>query len=175
MSGGSRNKCGHQTAYPRKCREIVVIFRSLHMSDRADDLANKAQPVGQDGLWTRDREQVIKVAMILAIARHPAVPEIEDADLDFAEAMVMHSCKYMEHFASGEIADTQNERDIRTVSKAMRGSGWMTKTGLACGLKSLTRRMRTDLIKDLIEQQKIETRQVETGGRPSTQFKWMNN
>jgi hypothetical protein len=110
-----------------------------------------------------------------AIARNPAVPEIEDADLDFAEAMVMHSCKYMEHFASGEIADTQNERDIRTVAKAMRGSGWMTKTKLARGLKRLTRRVRTDLIKDLMEQQKIETRQVETGGRPSTQFKWMNN
>jgi hypothetical protein len=75
----------------------------------------------------------------------------------------------------GEILDTQNERDIRTVSKAMRGSGWMTKTKLARGLKSLNRRVRTDLIKDLMEQQKIETRQVETGGRPSTQFKWMNN
>jgi hypothetical protein len=50
-----------------------------------------------------------------------------------------------------------------------------TKTKLACGLKSLSRRVRTDLIKDLMEQQKIETRQVETGGRPSTQFKWMNN
>ena len=145
------------------------------MSDRADDLADKAQPVGQDGLWTRYREQVIKLAMILAIARNPAVPEIKDADLDFAEAMVMHSCRYMEHFADSEIADTQNERDIRTVAKAMRGSGWMTKTGLACGLKSLSRRVRTDLIKDLMEQQKIETRQVETGGRPSTQFKWMNN
>jgi len=103
------------------------------------------------------------------------VPEIEDADLDFAEAMVMHSCKYMEQFAEGDIADTQNERGIRTVSKAMQGGGWMTKTKLACGLKSLTRRVRTDLIKDLMEQQKIETRQVETGGRPSTQFKWMNN
>jgi hypothetical protein len=75
----------------------------------------------------------------------------------------------------GEIADTQNERDIRTVSKAMQGSGWMTKTKLACGLKRLDRRVRTDLIKDLMEQQKIETSQVETGGRPSTQFKWMNN
>ena len=104
----------------------------------------------------------------------PAVAEIEDADLDFAEAMVMHSCKYMEQFAEGEIADTQNERDIRTVSKAMRGGGWMTKTGLARGLKSLNRRVRTDLIKDLMEQQRIETRQVETGGRPSTQYKWMD-
>ena len=112
--------------------------------------------------------------MILAIARNPAVPEIKDADLDFAEAMVMHSCRYMEHFADSEIADTQNERDIRTVAKAMRGGGWMTKTGLACGLKSLTRRVRTDLIKDLIEQQRIQTRQVETGGRPSTQYNWMD-
>ena len=145
------------------------------MSDKADDLADKAQPVGQDGLWTRYREQVIKLAMILAIARNPAVPEIEDTDLDFAEAMVMHSCRYMEQFAEGEIADTQNERDIRTVSKVMRDDGgWMTTTGLARGLKSLNRRVRTDLIKDLMEQQRIETRQVETGGRPSTQYKWMD-
>ena len=137
-------------------------------------LANSAKP-GQDGIWTRYREQMIKIAMILAIARDPIAPEMVDADLDFAEAMVMHSCRYMEYFADSEIADTQNERDIRTASKAMRGSGWMTKTKLARGLKSLSRRVRTDLIKDLIEQQKIETRQVETGGRPSTQFKWMSN
>ena len=110
--------------------------------------------------------------MILAIARNPVVPEIEDADLDFAEAMVMHSCKYMEQFAEGEIADSQNERDFRTVSKAMRGQGWMSKTKLACGLKSLNRRVRTDLVKDLMEQKKIITRQLETKGRPSTQFKW---
>jgi hypothetical protein len=57
----------------------------------------------------------------------------------------------------------------------MRGSGWKTKTGLACGLKRLDRRVRTDLIKDLMEQQRIKTRQVEPGGRPSTQYKWMNN
>ena len=41
---------------PIMVRWSGVLERLWDMSDKADDLADKAQPVGQDGLWTRHRQ-----------------------------------------------------------------------------------------------------------------------
>jgi hypothetical protein len=126
--------------------------RLWDMSDRADDLADKAEAVGQDGLWTRYREQVIKLAMLSAIARKPAVPEIEDADLDFADALVMHSCKYMEQFATSEIADSQFERDINDVLDFLRKAGGdgVSKKAMARGLRRLDSKRREQVLAHLV-------------------------
>jgi len=152
---------------PINVRWDGVLGRIYDIQDEADVMRKTASAFGNSGLWTRYREQVIKLAMILAIARNPVVPEIEDADLDFAEAMVMHSCKYMEQFAEGEIADNDAERDRNKYKNFLREAGdWVRLSELTKNLKVGGGRGKIAL-KDLLEEEVIEmeVRDVETKKR----------
>jgi hypothetical protein len=152
---------------PINVRWDGVLGRLYDIQDKADVIRNTASAFGNSGIWTRYREQVIKLAMILAIARNPVVPEIENADLDFAEAMVMHSCKYMEQFAEGEIADNDAERDRNKYKNFLREAGdWVRLSELTKNLKVGGGRGKIAL-KDLLEEEVIEmeVRDVETKKR----------
>src|SRR3546814_12194884 len=73
--------------------------------------------------------QVIKLAMIAAIARNPVVPIIERGDVDFAEAIVRHSCEYVAGLARDHIADNKTEPEVTKVLAGLRAQGDRQRVG----------------------------------------------
>src|SRR3546814_14473712 len=101
------------------------------MGHKEDQLAQAAAADGARGVLTRYLEQVIKVAMICAIARNPVVPIIEDGDLDFGEALVKWSCDFVCRLARENISDSRTEREVNDVLDVLRKHGGWVKIGRA--------------------------------------------
>jgi hypothetical protein len=74
-------------------------------------------------LWARYAENVIKLAMIMAIARKPAKPNIEGTDLDKAEDLVKRSVVYMTELANTEMYDSDHQRDCNRVLDVIKKFG----------------------------------------------------
>ena len=98
---------------PHIVRWDGVIERIHDIGDQADDRAREASKRAQTGIWTRYREQVIKVAMITSIAKNPIAPEIEHDDLDMAEAIVTYACDFVVQLADEHISDSKAEVAVR--------------------------------------------------------------
>jgi len=147
-----------------------VLPRVLDMGDRADDIVRAHVAEGLAGVWTRYREQVIKLAMISAIARNPVVPIMEDGDLDFAEAIVGASCAYVCHLARDHIADSRTEREVNDVLDFLRrapGDGWVSKTELARAFRGMAAKQRQAMIDDLVNvQEAVEMKCDKSATRP---------
>lgn len=146
-----------------------VLERIHEIGDRADDVVRAAAPRGLAGVWTRYREQVIKVAMISAIARDPVVPVMEDADLDFGEAVVRAASEYVAHVAADHIADSKQERQVNAVLDVLREAGdWMSKSAVARRLRQIGGRERGQILDDLVNVQEVVELRVERSstGRP---------
>jgi hypothetical protein len=154
---------------PILVRWAGVLDRIHDIGDRADDVVRAAQKTGTGGIWTRYREQVLKLAMIQAIARNPAVPIMEDADLDLAEAIVRASCEYVAHLAADHLADNRHERTVNQVLDILRAAGdWVTKSQLSRQLRGLSGRDRAQILDDLVNVQEVVEMRVErsSAGRP---------
>jgi hypothetical protein len=118
--------------------------------------------------------EVIKVAMVHAIARNPAVPEIEHADLDLGEAVVKASCLFVEELARDHIADNATERDVQIVIDFVRARGGSaTKNEIARGLRSLKAKERQSILDDLVNEQNVLELHVDKSatGRPTVTYK----
>lgn len=89
-------------------------------------------------LWGRYKENVIKFAMIFAIARNHIVPVMTDDDLDMAEAIVRQSIEYVMSIAEESIADSQHEKDCNDILNSLRRKGPRLSQSQLC---SMTRRM----------------------------------
>lgn len=152
------------------------VLERLHaIGDTADDRARKAKAKGQTGVWTRYCEQVIKIAMISAIARNPIAPEIEDDDLDLAEAIVMYACKFVVRLADHYISDTKSQKEVKSILAYLRDrGGWVTKTDIARHVDRMPARQRNEILHDLATVREDIVMRVDkssTGGRPSVSYK----
>lgn len=116
-------------------------------------------------LWGRYRENVIKIAMILAITRNPIVPIMEDTDLDIAEAIVRQAIEYAITIARDHMADSQHEKDCQDIVAAIKKEGGSIKRSV---LYNATRRMdmkqRNMAIDSLIEQDRIFISETDSAG-----------
>lgn len=150
---------------PILVRWAGVLERIHKIGDDADDVVRAAAPRGLAGVWTRYREQVIKIAMISAIARNPVVPIMEGGDLDFAEAVVRPACEYVAHLASDHIADNRHERAVNQVLGILRDAQgeWVTKSQLARQLRGLSGRDRSQILDDLVNAQEAVEMRAERG------------
>jgi len=163
---------------PQIVRWDGVIERLHAIGDQADDRAREASKRGQTGIWTRYREQVIKVAMITAIAKNPIAPEIENDDLDMAEAIVTYACEYVVQLADNHISDSKAEKDVKTILGYIRRAGdWVTKTQVAKATRQLPARQRNEILNDLVMvQEAIEMRidKKESLGRPIIHYRFVS-
>lgn len=172
---------GGRSAAPPKpilVRWDNVLDRVHDIGDRADEVVRDNRSRGLSGVWTRYREQVLKLAMISAIARNPLLPVLEDGDLDFAEAVVWASCEYVMHLAKDHIADNQTERDANAVLEFLRSAGsgsdgWVSKTDLSRAFRGLSGKARGALLDDLINVQDAVELRVDksTEGKPKTYYR----
>lgn len=153
---------------------VPVIVRWDDVEARVDAIGHKEDRLVADhkrdglaGVWTRYLEQVIKLAMIAAIARNPIVPIIENGDLDFGEAIIEWSSQFVCRLAREHIADTQAEREVNTVLDVLRqaGGAWVSKSDLGQRLRGLKARDRDSIIADLVNVQGVVEISVEKGDR----------
>ena len=120
-------------------------------------------------------EQVIKIAMITAIAKNPIAPEIEHDDLDMAEAIVTYACEYVVQLADNHISDSKAEKDVKYVLGYLRRAGdWVAKSQMASDLRQLPARQRNEILNDLVTvQEMVEIRidKNESRGRPMVYYR----
>ena len=122
------------------------------------------------------REQVIKVAMITAIAKNPIAPEIEHDDLDMAEAIVTYACEFVVQLADEHISDSKAEKDVKAILNYIRSAGdWVSRSQVANAVRQLPARQRNEILNDLATvQEAIETkvdRHGSQGGRPVVYYR----
>lgn len=108
-------------------------------------------------LWGRYRENVIKVAMIFAIARNNLVPVITNDDFDIAEAIVSQAVEYALDLANNHMADSDHERDCLDILDVIaKHGGRLSKTELSRGTQRMDVKQRENALKSLIDQDRIE-------------------
>jgi hypothetical protein len=117
-------------------------------------IANSPDNTG--ALWGRYRENVIKIAMILAIARNPTVPLIVAEDLDIGEAIIQQAVRYTITLALDHMADSQHEKDCQDILAAIKRIGKPTRTALYRATQRMNSKQRDDALKSLLEQDRID-------------------
>lgn len=65
---------------------------------------------GMGALWVRYRENVLKIAMITAIARDHVKPVLIESDLEFGKALVGSSIRFMMQFAQNNMYDSDFQK-----------------------------------------------------------------
>lgn len=168
------NTPGVAAPKPTLVRWDGVLDRLRQMGHDEDRLAREHKRDGAAGVWTRYREQAIKVAMICAIARNPIVPIMEHGDLDFAEALVDWSCRFVTTLAREQIADNQVERETNKVLDVIRSSNeeWITRTMLTRRLGGMKAKDRDALLADLVNVQQVVEVSSEKGERGPATIKY---
>jgi hypothetical protein len=124
--------------------------RMHDLGDKEDDLAYEHREDGTSALWMRMRENVIKIAMISAVARNPLSPVLEHDDVSFGEALVQWSIRYMSHIANRKMADSQAEQDCNVILDLLtKHPSGMTRTEISRATKAMSTRRRNDALKEL--------------------------
>lgn len=106
-------------------------------------------------LWSRYRENAIKIAMILAISRNTTVPIMNNHDFDIAEAIVSQAILYAADLAENHMADSEHERDCQDVLAAIGKHHNCTRTMLYRATKRMDSKQRDNAIKSLLDQERI--------------------
>lgn len=145
--------------------------------NRIFDLEDKRGIMGESSgtgeLWGRFAEHVIKIAMILAICRSPITPTLNINDVKTAEMIVQAATEYVIDLAMNFMYENEIEKNKKAILTMIRNGG---KSGVA--RKDLTRnsggmKMRDfdDIIKCLIEEERIEAEMERTATRPRIIYK----
>ena len=123
-------------------------------------------------LWSRYRENVIKIAMILAITRNITVPIINDNDFDISEAIVSQAILYATDLAINHMADSDHEKDCQDVVAAIRKYPSCTRTQLYRATQRMDGKQRDNAIKSLLDQERISIEKIDSGSnKPITIYR----
>lgn len=128
------------------------------LQDRIDDMADfednqiELNQFRAGALWGRYRENVIKVAMIFAIARNQIKPEISATDLDIAENIIKSSVHFMLAMVDEHLTESQHEKDCNDILQIIKTNHEaISKTALCRFTKRMDSRTRESAIASLIE------------------------
>lgn len=114
-------------------------------------------------LWARYVENVIKVAMIIAIARDMERPNIEGCDLDVAELIVGRSVEFMCSLATDHMSDSPHEKDCNRVIQILKRHGKkMSKEILTDKTRDMDKRQRDNALMSLEERGAISIEKDES-------------
>lgn len=132
-------------------------------------------------LWQRYNENTIKLAMISAISADPIKPIITMDRLLWAKSIVEYSIQRMVMDFSRNIADTEHEKNMQYVMKALddlSGGDPMREVGRSAIVKKtaqINARTREPILADLMETGQLVRIEAEpTGGRgrPAVNYYW---
>jgi hypothetical protein len=74
------------------------------------DMEKEYKSAGMTALWVRYRENVLKVAMIIAIARDSNTPVLQQSDIEFGKSLVGSSIRFMISFAKNNMYDSDFQK-----------------------------------------------------------------
>lgn len=119
-----------------------------------DQMIKEYRATGMGALWVRYRENILKVAMIVAIARDPVTPVLIDSDLEFGKSLVGSSIRFMTQFAANSMYDGEFQKKCSEFLDAI-GGGAVNRTEMIRRLKIKTKEL-DDIERALREMGKID-------------------
>lgn len=126
-------------------------------------------------LWARYAENVIKVAMIFAVARDPAEPVIRTDDLGYGRGLVERSIRFMEELAAEHMAENEHEANGQEMLRVIRSAaGGVTRRDLLRRFRRLRKKEIEELISSLVEEGAVEAEasdRPQGGGSPSVRYR----
>lgn len=84
-----------------------------------DKMIRENRATGTGPLWVRYRENILKVAMIIAIARDPAKPVLISNDIEFGKSLVGSSIRFMMKFATENMYDNDFQKKCSEFMEAL--------------------------------------------------------
>ena len=118
-------------------------------------------------ILARIGENALKLAMIVAVGREPAKPEIDLTASDWAIDFVRHYAQRTMAAVERHVADTETEAYLKRLKEIIRaaGSEGITKSEVTRASQWLKSRDRNEILETLIESGDITTGMRDTGGR----------
>ncbi len=150
-------------------RQLLTESRLQAESEYAQAEA-RGDPVGTT-VWGRVHEQTRKLALLYAVSENHIEPAIDDAAVLWAMEFVTHQTRRMLFMAQAHASETEFEKRCKQVVDALtawrdqHGDGWMAYRDLSRRFR-WSRREHEEIRDALLDQERIETDAVRTGGRP---------
>ena len=118
-------------------------------------------------ILARIGENALKLALIVAVGRDPAKPEIDLTAADWAIDFVRHYARRTMEAVERHVADTETEAHLKRLKEIIRAAGakGITKSEITRASQWLKSRDRDEILLTLIESGDITTAMRETGGR----------
>lgn len=86
-----------------------------------DQMIKEYRSSGMGPLWVRYRENILKIAMIIAIARDPIKPILVESDIEFGKSLVGSSIRFMMKFANENMYDGEFQKRCSEFMEALEG------------------------------------------------------
>ena len=109
---------------------------------------------GLDAMWVRYRENTLKVAMILAIARDHKKPELIASDIEFGKNLVESSIRFMMKFATENMYENEFQKKCSEFMDALK-CGATSRTKMNTSLRIKTKEL-DEIERALKEQGRID-------------------
>lgn len=106
-------------------------------------------------LWNRRHENIIKIAMIFAIARNKTLPEFKKVDFDIAKSIVDASIHYMCNLIGENLAENDYEKSYVEILEFFKQNSPnpITRTQLFKRFRKFKRKDMDEFISSMIEQE----------------------
>ncbi len=154
--------------------------------DEADNyqwsLAMEQDKMGDDAdkytraLWNRRHENIIKIAMIIAIGRDKDYPAITMDDLKIGREIVDTSILYMQNLVGEHMAENPFEADCMKVVEMLQSenTGSISRTDLSRKMRGRKKKELDEIIFVLSDQGKISIEREGTSTKPVIVYKLIN-
>jgi hypothetical protein len=154
--------------------EARVRFKRL--SDELTDELRAAAGTAFTAILARIGENALKLAMIVAVGRDPAHPEIDITAADWAIGFVQHYARRTIEAAQRHVADTEIEAHLKRLKEIIRAAGakGITKSEVTRASQWLKSRDRNEILETLIESGDITTGMRDTGGRRAMVYRMLS-
>ncbi len=119
-----------------------------------DEMIKKYREAGLGALWVRYRENILKVAMIIAIARDQNKPVLIPSDIEFGKALVGSSIRFMMAFASSNMYDNDFQKKCSEFLESLQG-GTIIRTEMMRKMRVKTKEL-DEVERALKEMNKID-------------------
>ena len=151
--------------------EARARFKRLS-ADLTDEL-RAASGTASTAILARIGENALKLALIVAVGRDPAQPEIDITATDWAIGFVRQYAQRTIEAVERHVADTETEVHLKRLKEIIRvaGAKGITKSEITRASQWLRTRDRNEILETLIESGDITTCMRVTGGRKAMVYR----
>lgn len=124
-----------------------------------DKMIKEYREAGLGALWVRYRENILKVAMIIAIARDQKKPVLIASDIEFGKSLVGSSIRFMMRFATDNMYDGDFQKKCSEFMDSI-GAGVKDRTAMIRKMRIKTKEL-DEIERALKEMNKIDFNEKE--------------